>query len=187
MEAETPKDNDPSFRRVTHVLCATNRIALDAAACAARLLGYEPVVIAAPLTGECRDAASQFCLRLKGLRRGTPRCVIGGGETTVTLGGSYGKGGRNQEFALASAFVIEEMENAIVASCGTDGTDGPTDAAGAIVDHSTLARARDAGLDPREALEDHNAYPLFERLDDLIVTGPTNTNVMDIQIGIVAT
>jgi hydroxypyruvate reductase len=185
IEAETPKNTEPLFRKVTHALCATNRNALDAAAGAARLLGYEPLVVAEPLTGECRDAANRFCLRLKELRRGTPCCLISGGETTVTLGKSYGKGGRNQEFALASAFALEDIEGAVVASCGTDGSDGPTGAAGAIADRSTLARAREAGLDPHEAFHGHNAYPLFEKLGDIIVTGPTNTNVMDVQIGIV--
>ncbi len=188
MVEDTPGIRDQAFQKVTHVLCATNRIALEAAADKAHVLGYEPLMLTAPLTGECRDAAKDFCVRLRGLQqgiRGKPRCVIQGGETTVTLGKTYGKGGRNQEFALASAFVIEEMEDVVVASCGTDGSDGPTDAAGAVVDHSSLGRARGAGVEPQEALDGHNAYPLFEKLGDLIKTGPTNTNVMDIQIGII--
>jgi hydroxypyruvate reductase len=187
---ETPGQQDEAFRKVTHVLCATNEIALEAAGDKAHMLGYEPIVIAAPLTGECREAAKDFCLRLGALqqnKRSKPLCVICGGETTVTLGNTSGTGGRNQEFALASAFLVEKMEKVVVASCGTDGTDGPTDAAGAIVDCATLARARNSGFDPQKALDRHNAYPLFSTLGDLIITGPTGTNVMDIQIGIVGT
>ncbi|MBD3393191.1 MAG: DUF4147 domain-containing protein [Chitinivibrionales bacterium] len=186
---ETPEPGHEAFLKVTHVVCASNRVALEAAAEKAHLLGYEPVVLPAPQTGECRDAAKDFCIRLRALQQGVhgkPRCVITGGETTVTLGEAHGTGGRNQEFALASAYMLEEMEDVVVASVGTDGTDGPTDAAGALVDHSSLARARGAGLDPDEALTGHNAYPLFDALGDLIKTGPTGTNVMDIQIGIIS-
>jgi hydroxypyruvate reductase len=102
-----------------------------------------------------------------------------GGETTVTIQGE-GKGGRNQEFALASALVIDGMENIVVLSGGTDGTDGPTDAAGAIADGQTLARARAKNLDPQDFLKRNDAYHFFQPLDDLIITGPTRTNVSDV-------
>ena len=130
----------------------------------------------------------EFCARLKATQpsvHGKPRCVICGGETTVTLGKTYGKGGRNQEFALSSAFALEETERIVVAACGTDGNDGPTDAAGAIVDHSTISRAKAADIDTIAALRGHNAYPLFETIGDLVKTGPTQTNVMDLYIGII--
>ena len=112
--------------------------------------------------------------------------MISGGETTVTLGHNPGKGGRNQEFALAAALDIEGMENVLMLSFGTDGTDGPTDAAGAQADGQTMARARDLGLNPRDFLMRHDAYNFFKRLGDLIITGPTRTNVMDIRLVLVA-
>ena len=115
-----------------------------------------------------------------------PVCLIGGGETTVKLGGSPGKGGRNQEFALASAFEIQGKERITVLSCGTDGNDGPTDAAGAVVDGGFVDRCLSLGLDPQRALQGHDAYPLFDASGDLVRTGPTNSNVMDIMLGIVA-
>ena len=104
----------------------------------------------------------------------------------MKLGSSSGKGGRNQEFALAGAFEIQGQERLTVLSCGTDGNDGPTDAAGAVVDGGTIDRCRSLDLDPQRALEGHDAYPLFEASGDLVKTGPTNSNVMDIMIGIVA-
>jgi hydroxypyruvate reductase len=139
------------------------------------------------ITGEARESAAEFCSQVRALEpssQGKPRCVICGGETTVTLGKTHGRGGRNQEFALACAFSIQETDTFVVASCGTDGNDGPTDAAGAVVDNTTIIRARGKGLDPRAALDNHDAYPLFEKLEDLVVTGPTGTNVMDIQIAL---
>jgi hydroxypyruvate reductase len=108
-----------------------------------------------------------------------PVCVLAGGETTVTISGN-GLGGRNQEFALAAAMAIDGVNNVIVLSGGTDGTDGPTDAAGAIADGTTLARARAKNMDPKDFLRRNNSYGFFHKLDDLIMTGPTRTNVMDI-------
>ena len=108
-----------------------------------------------------------------------PACILCGGETTVTIRGS-GKGGRNQEFALASAMIIDGMENIVVLSGGTDGTDGPTDAAGAIADGLTMARARAKNFDPLDFLQRNDAYHFFQPLDDLIITGPTRTNVSDV-------
>jgi hydroxypyruvate reductase len=110
-----------------------------------------------------------------------PACIVSGGETTVTIRGT-GKGGRNQEFALAAALEIDGCDGVAILSAGTDGTDGPTDATGAIAFHDTVRRARDLGLDPRRHLDNNDAYPLFDSLDDLIITGPTGTNVMDIHL-----
>ena len=113
-----------------------------------------------------------------------PACILCGGETTVTIQGE-GKGGRNQEFALASALVIDGMPDVVVLAGGTDGNDGPTDAAGAIADGSTLARARYKGLDPLDYLRRNDAYHFFKPLDDLVITGPTRTNVMDVYMVLV--
>ena len=107
--------------------------------------------------------------------------MLCGGETTVTLQGD-GLGGRNQEFALAAALAIEGLDNTVVLSGGTDGTDGPTDAAGAIADGTTVTRARENGLDPKAFLQRNDSYHLFQKLDDLVMTGPTRTNVMDIYL-----
>jgi hydroxypyruvate reductase len=113
-----------------------------------------------------------------------PACILFGGETTVTLKGK-GKGGRNMEFALASALALEGKKNVVVLSGGTDGTDGPTDAAGAIIDGETVSRALSQGLDPMDHLFRNDAYPLFQSLEDLVITGPTRTNVMDVCIMLV--
>ena len=113
-----------------------------------------------------------------------PACILCGGETTVTLQGD-GKGGRNQEFALASALIIDGMENVVVLSGGTDGTDGPTDAAGAIADGTTVTRARAKGLDPLDYLRRNDSYHFLQALGDLVITGPTRTNVMDVYMVLV--
>jgi len=110
-----------------------------------------------------------------------PACMISGGETTVTIRGR-GRGGRNQEFALAGALEIQGLERVVLLSGGTDGTDGPTDAAGAIADHTTVNRALAMGLQPKTHLEENDAYPFFEKLGDLLITGPTRTNVMDVHV-----
>jgi hydroxypyruvate reductase len=110
-----------------------------------------------------------------------PCCLIAGGETTVTVRGK-GKGGRNQELALAAAFPLQGVPDVLLASLGTDGSDGPTDAAGAWVDGSTLAQARSAGLDQGQHLTNNDAYPFFQRLGNLLITGPTNTNVNDVYV-----
>jgi hydroxypyruvate reductase len=110
-----------------------------------------------------------------------PACILSGGETTVTIRGA-GKGGRNQEFALAAALEIADLDNVLVASFGTDGTDGPTDAAGAYADGSTTVRAANAGYEATRNLDNNDAYPLFEAIGDLLITGPTRTNVMDIYL-----
>jgi glycerate 2-kinase len=190
--AETPKAGDACFARVHHQLVASNAQALRAAAAAAQAAGYRPLVWREPLVGEARAAGATFAAAaVHHLAQGGRTCLIAGGETTVTLGESPGRGGRNQEFALAAAGVLgtsrwrgAEVPVAILAG-GTDGNDGPTDAAGAIVDGGTLARSRAAGLDLQAHLARHDAYPFFDRLGDLLRTGPTGTNVMDMDLALI--
>jgi glycerate 2-kinase len=186
---ETPKPSDPLFARVRSLMVASNIQSLQAAAAAARRLGFTPMILSSFVEGETREVARMHAalaleVRASGNPLPPPICLITGGETTVTLKGK-GKGGRNQEFALAAAFDIAGQRDVVILSAGTDGTDGPTDAAGAIVDGETLARAAAAGLRPRAALEQNDAYPFFERLGDLIITGPTQTNVMDVRLVLV--
>jgi hydroxypyruvate reductase len=110
-----------------------------------------------------------------------PACILSGGETTVTIKGK-GLGGRNQEFVLAGALEISGIEKVVLLSGGTDGTDGPTDATGAVADHTTVQRGKSLGLDPNFHLDHNDAYPFFKKLGDLLITGPTHTNVMDVRI-----
>jgi glycerate 2-kinase len=186
---ETPKPGDAVFERVRHCICASNAQALEGARARAESMGFQVEVIEQPIDGEVEAAAKVFCERLGQIaERSTdqPVCLIGGGEPTVTLGSSPGQGGRNQQFALASAFEIQGKEDLTILSCGTDGTDGPTDAAGAVVDGATISRCLSLGLDPSAALSSFDAYSLFEQSGYLVKTGPTNSNVMDIMLGIVA-
>jgi glycerate 2-kinase len=183
---ETPKPGDACFRRVQNVIVGSNRLAVDAAARAARERGYRPVVLSTLIEGETRDIASMHAAILKeaiasGRPARPPVCFISGGETTVTIRGE-GLGGRNQEFALACAIALEGIPGAAALSGGTDGTDGPTDAAGAIADGRTLERAQKLGLDAAEYLARNDSYHFFDALGDLIRTGPTGTNVMDIRL-----
>jgi hydroxypyruvate reductase len=179
---ETPKPGDPLFRRVRNTVIGSNRLALDAAARRARALGYRTLVLASEVEGETREIARMHAAIARQIARAgqpvrPPACIITGGETTVTLKGD-GLGGRNQEFVLAAAIDIAGLPNTVVFSAGTDGTDGPTDAAGAIADGDTLRRAPDA----RQYLDASDSYHYFEPLGDLIKTGPTDTNVMDVRI-----
>jgi len=114
-----------------------------------------------------------------------PACILSGGETTVTLKGQ-GKGGRNQEFSLAAALEIDGWKDLVLLSAGTDGTDGPTDAAGAFADGETIRRGKDEGLDARTFLQENDSYSFFEKLGDLLITGPTGTNVMDLRIMLIS-
>jgi glycerate 2-kinase len=185
--AETPKPGAACFSRIHHVLCGSNAIALAACADQARELGWDPIVISSTLSGDVQSAAEWFCDQVLDVAHAgrRPCCVLSGGETTVHLGSSTGKGGRNQEFALLCAQKIAGSDNLAVLSCGTDGTDGPTDAAGAYADGTTVDRAGKAGLDSGEMAAGHNSYILFEQLGDLVKTGPTGTNVMDLQIALI--
>ena len=187
---ETPKPDDPAFRETIFSLIGSNRTAMDAAARGmARERDAGPtaiVLLPGFLRGEARECARSFCARLRKaaetLSPGHAVAMIAGGETTVNVLGG-GKGGRNQEFALAAAAELAGEEAMAVLAGGTDGVDGPTDAAGAYVDGTTIARASVLGLDPRAYLSRNDAYPFFRALGDLVVTGPTGTNVADLAIG----
>ncbi len=183
---ETPKNGNPVFENVFHAVIAGNIDALLNADKKAVQLGYNSVILSSMIQGEAIDtAAFHTAIAAQTLATGhplkPPACILSGGETVVTIRGT-GKGGRNQEFALASAIKIKDMENIVILSAGTDGTDGPTDAAGAIADHTTVERASALGLAPEQFLKDNNSYEFFDRISDLFKTGPTNTNVMDIAI-----
>jgi glycerate 2-kinase len=185
---ETIKPGDPRLDRALFEVIGGRETAMAAAADTARSLGYFVETVSEPVVGEARDASLWFVARAHaiahdGLR---PLCVIASGETTVRVTGS-GTGGRNQEFALAATPVVAGIGRAaIIASAGTDGVDGPTDAAGAFVDSSTLERSQRAGLDWQASLQANDAYHFFEALGDLIKWGPTGTNVGDIQVMLIA-
>jgi glycerate 2-kinase len=186
---ETPKPGDPLFSLVTTVIAARNRDAREAAARAARHLELKVRISDVDVCGEARKAgqiAAEEALREKEkLAPGERLCLVSGGETTVRVVGK-GKGGRNQEMALAFALAIDGVSGITFLSAGTDGIDGPTDAAGGIVDGNTAAAARGAGLDPARFLADNDAYSLLSRCAALVKTGPTGTNVMDLQIAIIS-
>jgi glycerate 2-kinase len=188
---ETPKPGDPVFSRTQTVIIGRNLQALEAASRQAMALGYQPLILSSSIEGETREVAKVHAAIARevvasGLPIAAPACILSGGETTVTLRG-HGKGGRNQEFALALALDIDNIPGIAILSGGTDGTDGPTDAAGAIADWTTYSRAEQLGLHPRQALENNDAYPFFEHLGDLLITGPTQTNVMDVRIMLIMT
>ena len=181
---ETPKPGDEVLSRCRNFVVGSNRLAVDAAREKAEALGYRTLVLSTRIQGEAREVARVFAaigkeIVTSGAPIPAPACVICGGETTVTLRGK-GKGGRNQEIALVSAMDIEGWPGIVVFSGGTDGTDGPTDAAGAVADGETAARARGMGLSAADFLRENDSYHFFERLGDLVMTGPTGTNVMDV-------
>ena len=182
---ETPKDGDPRLARGSFRLVATNRDALLAAEREARRRRYRTTLLSSEIVGETREVARVHGALLAELvRSGAPgrRCLLSGGETTVTLGPEAGRGGRNQEFALSIAPVLVGLPGVHALSVGTDGIDGPTDAAGGWVDGETMARAAERGVEVEAALETHRAYDALERLGELVRTGPTGTNVMDLHI-----
>lgn len=188
--AETPKPDDPCFARTATRIIGNNSLAIEAAEAAARSLGYQPLVLSSRIGGETREVAAVHAAIAQevceaGRPVAPPACLISGGETTVTLSGQ-GRGGRNQEFALAAAVHLEGWERITCLSGGTDGTDGPTDAAGAIADGQTLQRARAQGLAAAAHLQDHDSYPFFQALGDLVITGPTGTNVMDLRLFLIS-
>jgi glycerate-2-kinase len=191
MIPDTPKSGAVFFQKTRNVIVGSIQQSLEAARARAAEQGFMPEIISSELRGEARDAArmiAQTALRTRdGLKHGEQRCLLFGGETTVTVRGN-GKGGRNQELALAFAMEISGEKGIALLSAGTDGTDGPTDAAGAIVDGDTVGQARAFDLDPVAYLDNNDSYTFFSRLDDRsregyhLQTGPTGTNVMDIQI-----
>jgi glycerate 2-kinase len=185
---ETPSPADARLARTTTTVIGSRRDAMLGAAEEATRRGYRVIRFDDAVTGEARTAAMRHveAVLARAAGRLRPACIISSGETTVHVTGS-GKGGRNQEFALAAAPSLSSVDAAaVLASVGTDGIDGPTDAAGAIADRSTVARAGAAGLSPDRFLSDNNAYAFFDALGDLIRTGPTGTNVGDLQVILLA-
>jgi glycerate 2-kinase len=183
---ETPKAGNPIFEKTQNVIIGSNIIAVEAADQRAKELGYHPLILSTYIEGETREVARvHAAIAMEIIKTnnpiGPPACIISGGETTVTIRGN-GLGGRNQEFVLAAALDIQEWERIVVLSGGTDGTDGPTDAAGAIADVATIRRANEMGLDGAVYLNNNDSYHFFEKLGDLLITGPTNTNVMDLRL-----
>jgi glycerate 2-kinase len=188
--AETPKDLGGIFQRVQNVIIGNIRTALSSAFRRAEELGYQAIICSEALEGESRVVGRTFAALLKDISTkgqpiSRPVCVLSGGETTVTIRGD-GLGGRNQEFALAAALELSGANQVVVLSAGTDGTDGPTDAAGGIVDGKTVERAMAQGLDAAAFLDRNDSHHLLRATEDLFFTGPTLTNVMDLQIGLVA-
>ncbi len=184
--SETPKPGNPLFRRVHNKIIGNSQLALAALARVAKKAGFQPVLHSTTLTGEARVTGSQFGALARGIldQKGPsarPYCVMAGGETTVTVKGS-GIGGRAQEFAVAAAKTIAGLSNVWVAAIGTDGTDGPTDVAGALVSGATLAKANHIGVDLDAALARNDTYPALKKLGSHIITGPTGTNVNDLYL-----
>jgi glycerate 2-kinase len=182
--AETPKEGDPVFATVYNLIVGSNEIAAQAALNQARESGLNTQLLSTYVEGEAREVAKVLAALAKEMAKSgrpipRPGCLVVGGETTVTITGE-GKGGRNQEMALAAALAIEGWEDVMVVTLATDGTDGPTDAAGGVATGETVAWARELGLDPEEYLANNDSYHFLEALGELIVTGPTNTNVNDL-------
>jgi glycerate-2-kinase len=180
---ETPKPGFSLFEGLRCLILASNRHSLDAAGNVSDALGFEPEVFSYGMVGSTHDRARAFASRLLELSGRGALALLAGGETTLEIRGR-GKGGRNQEFALVAAREIEGKKNVVILSAGTDGTDGPTDAAGACVDGTTLARARSMGLEAHDFLHNNDSYNFFDKLGDLLRTGPTGTNVMDLVVGL---
>jgi len=186
---ETPKSDAEAFNRTFNYIVGSNITALDAARKTAENLGYHTLILSSMIQGETRDAAKFHTAIAKEIRQtgnpvAPPACLLSGGETTVTIKGD-GLGGRNQEFALAAAIDIREEDMMVILSGGTDGTDGPTDAAGAIVDGASAQKAENKGLSPYTYLNNNDSYHFFSQTEELLMTGPTGTNVMDLRIVLV--
>lgn len=183
---DTPKPGDPLFARTQTVVIADNRIAALAAKAEAERQGYNTLLLSTFVEGEAAEVAKVVTALAKEIKDSghplaPPACLILGGETTVTLGnGPIGKGGRNQELALAAALRIEGINGVTIVSLATDGNDGPTDSAGAIIDGGTVARGQAGALHATAHLRDHNAYPFLQQTGDLLVSGATQTNVNDL-------
>jgi glycerate 2-kinase len=190
---DTPRPDDPAFAQVDYRIVGHVGLALQGAARYAERMGYAVSILGASVEGEARTVGRRLGALARSLQPGPeepgsggsadPRwhCILSGGETTVTVRGP-GHGGPNQEVALAAALVLDGVTGRLVASLGTDGQDGPTPAAGGLATGSTLARARGSGLDAVAALARNDSYPLLETLGDLLITGPTGTNVMDVHL-----
>jgi len=185
---ETPKEKSGTFRSSHYRIVASNRISIDAAARIARERGCKVEILTTQMQGHTHEAAHHFAAALRRAAStrsdATPIVLLAGGETTLAVDGD-GRGGRNQEFALVAALDLQGLDDVVLLSAGSDGTDGPTDAAGAFVDGTTVARARARGLDIDDSLRRHDSYTLLHALGDLHCTGPTGTNVMDLVVGVV--
>ena len=190
LSPDTPKPGDPVFGRVRTLLVGNNMLALVSAEETARRLGYNTLLLSSRIVGEAREVSRFFLsiagdLAQYGIPVGRPACILTGGETTVTLRGK-GIGGRNQEMALALLASLDPArpghDSLLFLSAGTDGNDGPTDAAGAFASAELLSKAREKGLDPRAYLADNDSYTFFSEIDGLLRTGSTGTNVCDMQI-----
>ncbi|MCF8111330.1 MAG: glycerate kinase [Desulfobacteraceae bacterium] len=184
--AETPKPGELNRDKLFNLIVAGNFAALCAAAGHARLLGYNTLILSSMIEGYTTETARFHAAIAKQVSdtshpAAPPACIISGGETTVRIQGN-GLGGRNQEFCLATAIEIQNHGNIVILCAGTDGTDGPTDAAGAIVDSGTIRRAAELGLDAKDFLMKNDSYHFFKQTGELLVTGPTGTNVMDMRI-----
>ena len=180
---ETLKPGNPLINKVHNFIIGNNELALAAVKTEAEEKDYNAKIISSTLEGEAKDAGKFIAQLAKEyiLSKENPVCLIFGGETTVTVQGN-GKGGRNQELCLSTAIEIDGTDNITFLSGGTDGYDGQTDATGAICNGRTIERAKELGLDAMKFLDNNDSYNFFNKLEDLIITGPTNTNVMDIQI-----
>ncbi len=183
LHPETPKPGDAIFDRVNNIVIGNNRLALSTAETKAQQLGYNTLVLSSMIEGEARELAAFLAAIMKEINRSDrpvvkPACLLLGGEPVVRITGN-GKGGRNQELCLAMALKGLSFPFAFI-SCGSDGTDGPTDAAGALVTHHTMQHAHELKLDGPVYLKNNDSYHFFESLGDLIKTGPTRTNVMDL-------
>lgn len=187
---DTPKADSPIFKLTQNTIVGSNILAVSAAKEKAEALGYNSLILSTFIHGETEEVAKVHTAIAKEIASSgnpinKPACIISGGETTVTIEGK-GKGGRNQEFVLAAAIDIVGLDNTIIISGGTDGNDGPTDAAGAIADGTTISRAEKLGLNAYQYLCENDSYNFFKPLGDLLITGPTNTNVMDLRIILVS-
>ena len=186
--SETPKKNDPVFKKVKNIIIGNNRLACSAALEEIKRNGLNALFLTSFMEGEARHIGTFFgalgkeLMTTDGLKPIFPPAgIIAGGETTVTVTGN-GVGGRNQELSLSAALKIASVEGIAIASVSTDGIDGPTDAAGAVVDGKTILRSSKFRLDPAEFLRNNDSYSFFSKLNDLIITGPTGTNVNDITV-----
>ncbi|MFC1867132.1 glycerate kinase [Thermodesulfobacteriota bacterium] len=184
---ETPKEGESIFDRVFNFVIGSNIHALEAAGVEAEKSGYNTLILSSMIEGETRDVARVHTAIVREILKtgrpvDPPCCIISGGETTVTIRGK-GLGGRNQQFCLVAAAEIADLApRVVILSGGTDGNDGPTDAAGAIVDPLTIKRGIEKGMDSSEYLSNNDSYHFFEKINELLITGPTNTNVMDVRI-----
>jgi glycerate-2-kinase len=184
--SETPKAGDKAFAKVHNIVVGNNLTASFAAFNNVKKAGLNALLLSSCLEGQARDVGTMFAstaneIVTSGNPVPKPAGIVAGGETTVTVVGK-GKGGRNQEIALGAALKIGNLDGVVVASLSTDGVDGPTDAAGAIADGKTMLRAHELGLNPRKFLAENNSYSFFLKLNDLIFTGPTGTNVGDVSV-----